>query len=81
MHRRMTFLLSLAAVLLAVGNALVGTWQLISDSPGGEQYAWTLVVKEENGNLSGRITRQGRRVPSRSTLASLQRFHVADLLV
>ena len=56
MHRRMTLLLSLAAVLLAVGNALVGTWQLTSDSPGGEQYAWTLVVKEENGKLSGTLT-------------------------
>jgi hypothetical protein len=60
MHRRMALvvvLLALAgAALLAADNAAVGTWQLTSDSPGGEQYAWTLVIKGENGKLSGTLS-------------------------
>jgi len=56
MHRRTTLFLGLAALALAAGNAVVGTWQLVSDSPGGEQYTWTMVIKEENGKLSGTLT-------------------------
>jgi len=56
MQRRMMLLVVVAAVLLAAGNAVVGTWQVVSDSPGGEQYTWTLVVKDEGGKLSGTLT-------------------------
>lgn len=60
MHRRMALHVILAAltsaVVLAADSAAVGTWQLVSDSPGGEQYTWTLVIKDENGKLSGTLS-------------------------
>ncbi len=43
-------------LLAAADNAIVGTWDLVSDSPDGEQYKWTLTVKEESGKLSGVLT-------------------------
>jgi hypothetical protein len=52
----MMILVAVAAVLLAAGNAVVGTWKVVSDSPDGTQYNWTLVVKEEGGRLSGALT-------------------------
>jgi hypothetical protein len=45
-----------AGGLLAADKPIVGTWQLISDTPGGEQMRFTLVVKEEGGKLSGTLT-------------------------
>jgi len=57
MFRRMRLSIALVALagaaLLAAGNAAVGTWQLTSDSPGGEQYTWKLVIQEAEGKLSG----------------------------
>ncbi len=42
-----------AGALLAAEKAIVGTWQLTTESPGGDQMSLTLVVKEEGGKLSG----------------------------
>lgn len=61
MNPRMRPFLALLAVagavaLAAAANAVVGTWQLVSDSPGGEQYNWTLVLKEDEGKLVGTLT-------------------------
>jgi hypothetical protein len=61
MDRRIRLSLALLALtgavaLAAAANAVVGTWQLVSDSPGGEQYNWTLVLKEDEGKLSGTMT-------------------------
>ena len=61
MYRTITLLLVLltltgAAALAAPGNAAVGAWQVVSDSPGGEQYTWTLVIKEDDAKLSGTLT-------------------------
>lgn len=41
---------------LAAASSAVGTWQLVSDSPGGQQYSWTLVLKEDEGKLAGTLT-------------------------
>lgn len=61
MHRRTSLIVALLvmaapALLVASDKAVVGTWQVLSDSPGGEQYQWTLVVKDEEGKLSGTLT-------------------------
>lgn len=51
------FLVLIAAVALtAADKPVVGSWQCISDSPDGEQYRWTVTVKEEDGKLSGTIS-------------------------
>jgi len=41
---------------LAAQKPAVGIWQCVSDSPDGEQYRWTVTVKEEDGKLSGTIS-------------------------
>jgi len=60
MHRSMRLLAALAALagamVLAADKPVVGTWEAFSDSPGGEQYKWTLVVKQGDGKLSGTIS-------------------------
>jgi len=43
-------------MLLAADKPVVGSWQCVSDSPDGEQYRWTVVVKDEGGKLSGTIS-------------------------
>lgn len=48
--------IALAAALAAAQKEVVGSWQCISDSPDGGQYRWTVVVKQENGKLSGTIS-------------------------
>ncbi len=45
-----------AGWLVAAEKAVVGTWQVTSDSPGGEEYRWTLTVKQEDGKLSGTLS-------------------------
>jgi hypothetical protein len=60
MHRRIMLIVTLAALAsagaaVAAENAVAGTWQVVSDSPGGEQYNWKLEIKEENGKLSGTL--------------------------
>lgn len=42
--------------LAAVDQESIGTWELVSDSPQGQQYAWTLVVTEEQGRLTGKLS-------------------------
>jgi len=44
------------AALVAAEKPVVGSWQCVSDSPDGEQYRWTVTVKEEGGKLSGTIS-------------------------
>ncbi len=46
----------LAAALAAAEKPVVGSWQCVSDSPDGEQYRWTVTVKETDGKLSGVIS-------------------------
>ena len=48
--------LTCAMAFAAAADSAVGTWQLVSDSPGGEQYTWTLVLKEDGGKLAGTLT-------------------------
>ena len=50
----LTFLLAFAG-LAAADRPVVGTWELISDSPAGDQYTWTLIVTEEQGRLAGKL--------------------------
>ena len=45
-----------AGGLLAADKPMVGTWQLVTEAPGGDQMRLTLVVKEEGGKLSGTLT-------------------------
>jgi hypothetical protein len=61
MHRRIMLIAMLAALAsagaaMAAENAVVGLWQVVSDSPGGEQYQWKLEIKEEDGKLSGSLS-------------------------
>jgi len=45
-----------AGMAVAAEKAVVGNWQVVSDSPSGEQYQWKLAIKEEDGKLSGTIS-------------------------
>jgi len=61
MNRRSMIILAGLALagagwLMAAEKAVVGTWQVTSDSPGGEEYRWTLTVKQEDGKLSGTLS-------------------------
>ena len=38
---------------VAANNPAVGTWKLVSSN--GEEYQWTMTVKEEDGKLSGTL--------------------------
>ncbi len=58
-RRKMLAVLALllcAGWLVAAEKPIVGTWEVTSDSPDGEQMRWTLVVKEEGGKLAGNIS-------------------------
>lgn len=39
---------------MAAANPVVGTWDVVSAN--GEEYTWTLTVKEQAGKLSGNLT-------------------------
>lgn len=53
----MLFLILIAAAaVMAADKPVVGSWQCVSDSPDGEQYRWTVTVREEDGKLSGTIS-------------------------
>jgi hypothetical protein len=52
----LSLILVLAAALAAAEKPVVGSWQCVSDSPDGEQYRWTVTVKETDGKLSGIIS-------------------------
>jgi hypothetical protein len=44
-----------AALCFAAGNPAVGKWGCTSVDEGGTRTTWTLVVKEENGKISGSL--------------------------
>lgn len=49
------FLLGPCCGLTAAESSVIGTWQLISDSPKGDHFTWKLIVAEEQGQLAGRL--------------------------
>ncbi|MEK7409165.1 MAG: hypothetical protein AAB225_29230 [Acidobacteriota bacterium] len=51
-----TLILTFALLLAAADKPIVGAWKAVTDSPDGEQYTWTVVVKEEDGKLTGTMT-------------------------
>ena len=58
MHRALSPLLTLAVVIgcatvLAAENPVAGTWKVVSR--GAEELNWTLIVKEQDGKLSGTL--------------------------
>lgn len=59
-RRRVVFWTALillgAGGLLATEKPIIGTWQLVTETPGGDQMRLTLAVKEEGGKLSGTLT-------------------------
>jgi hypothetical protein len=56
MLRFATLFLLLTAVCLAAGNVATGKWSLTATDSNGSDTAWTLLVKEEDGKLSGTLT-------------------------
>lgn len=56
MRRIILALCLLLVEALAAAESIVGSWQLLTDSPDGEEYRWTMTVKEAGGELSGTLT-------------------------
>lgn len=59
----LVFLLTGMILFAAAENSIVGTWQVVSDSPDGDQYRWTLAVKEVDGKLTGTLSGEPGQFP------------------
>ncbi|MGE5646930.1 MAG: hypothetical protein ACM336_14175 [Acidobacteriota bacterium] len=46
-------ILLLGAGLLMAASDVAGTWDLVSAVDGGDEMSWKLVIKEDNGKLTG----------------------------
>ncbi len=45
-----------AALAMAADHPAVGTWQIVSKTDTGEEYTWKMVIKNEDGKLSGTLS-------------------------
>ena len=59
----MAVALSGFAICRAAENPVVGKWDCVSSDEGGTEQAWTLVVSEDRGKLSGSLLGTGGQIP------------------
>jgi hypothetical protein len=52
----LTLLLACCAASFAADKPVVGTWDCVSTDDAGQTANWTMVVKEDSGNLTGTLS-------------------------